>query len=553
MKMLKKFSGMFMAIALLVSCFSTVALASDGRISFTDPSTTVGAKVEVKCVLRSSGSAIGENEVILKYDSSYLHFTDGENVAKTGEGELTCSSDGGSAEVSYVINFQAAEEGSTTVTIEDASVSSTDGAALTFDEGSSAVTIGAGDPSLVEDEAAATSVSNAEDLQVEVNGQTYYLTDDFENASIPYGYNRTEVELNGATRQMVENGTSGVILGFLVDAEDAGDYFLFNEENASFSNYEEINISDDMSIVLLSDTDEVSLPSKYLEATLTIDEKEFPVWQDAENENYYLLYAINSNGETGFYQYDTEEGTYQRIEPEVDIEEEVTSDDSFLGKVKDFVSNNFFVTLVILGILAFIILIIILTTAIKLRRRNIELDDLYDRFGIDLDDEDEELNVKKSKKEKKADKKAAKKAAKADKKAAKKAKKNVIEDDFDDEDDFDVYDEDDYDDYDEADDSYDFDDEDDFEELDDTTDFDDFEEFDEDEESEDFDVFSDENLGKYNTKNFQGEISVGTLGDDTKDLAEVDELDDLLNDLGGGKASVDDDDDPFEMDFIDLD
>ena len=48
MKAFKKLSAALLTLCLCVSCFSFVAHAADGRISFTDPSTAVGDEVEVK-------------------------------------------------------------------------------------------------------------------------------------------------------------------------------------------------------------------------------------------------------------------------------------------------------------------------------------------------------------------------------------------------------------------------------------------------------------------------------------------------------------------------
>lgn len=45
MKIIKKIGIMFMSLCLCIPCFSLVAHAEDGRISFTDPQTAVGEMV----------------------------------------------------------------------------------------------------------------------------------------------------------------------------------------------------------------------------------------------------------------------------------------------------------------------------------------------------------------------------------------------------------------------------------------------------------------------------------------------------------------------------
>ena len=95
---------------------------------------------------------------------------------------------------------------------------------------------------------------------------------------------------------MVANESGAVTLGYLKDAEGTGDFFLYNTENATFSPYEEVSISDTTSIIVLSDTSNVKLPKQYKEAKLTLNEKEFPVWQDSSKEDTYVIYAMNNNG-----------------------------------------------------------------------------------------------------------------------------------------------------------------------------------------------------------------------------------------------------------------
>ena len=84
---------------------------------------------------------------------------------------------------------------------------------------------------------------------------------------------------------MVANESGAVTLGYLKDADDVGDFFLYNTENATFAPYEEVSISDTTSIIVLSDTSNVKLPKQYKEAKLTLNEKEFPVWQDSSKED----------------------------------------------------------------------------------------------------------------------------------------------------------------------------------------------------------------------------------------------------------------------------
>lgn len=524
MKIIKKIGIMFMSLCLCIPCFSMVAHAEDGRISFTDPQTTVGAMVEVTCAVRSTSGNVGDVEISLTYDSSYLRFDSGDGVTADGDGALTYSGSGSSSELTFTMTFQALQEGTTEIGISSATVSSDDGSTLTMTEGQSAVEIGEGDPSLIT-EGSSTSSSSAEDVQVEVNGTTYTLTDEFADADIPSGYARTQVELDGQQRQMVTNETSGATLGYLLDSEGTGDFFLYSQDNATFSPYEEITISDTTSIIVLSDTSQVNLPSTYQEANLTLNGKDFPVWQDTTRDGFYVLYAMNSNGETGYYQYDQPENTYQRFQVSdgADSSQDQGDSSSLLGRLRNFVNDHFSLLFILGGLAALIILIILIVIAVKLHNRNAEIDELYDEYGIDLEEEEP---AKPAVKEKKS-------------RFGRRAKED--EDDFDDfgEEDFEEadFEEDDFAESDYAETDFDEDDYDEFDE-------DDFGEPDLDDDLSDLDY--DERAGAY-------EDEMGYTGKGLADELPIDDLDELLGERPRKKRGHMEDDDTFKVDFVDLD
>ena len=139
MRMVKKVSGVLLALCLLVPCFSMVASAADGKISFSDPETKVGEIVEVKCAVRSTGAALGDVEVQLSYDSEALSFESGEGAEANEDGSVTCTGSGGSSEQIFMLNFQALKEGSTQITVAGATIASGEGSELRFDLGNSTI------------------------------------------------------------------------------------------------------------------------------------------------------------------------------------------------------------------------------------------------------------------------------------------------------------------------------------------------------------------------------------------------------------------------------
>ena len=172
----------------------------------------------------------------------------------------------------------------------------------------------------------------------------------------------------------------GLSLLYLVNEENAGDFFMYVESDATFAPYEEINISDSITIALLSDVTDVVLPEEYQATSVMLNDYEFPAWQTEDADGFCILYALNNHGEKSLYQLDNSEGTYQRfVAPEVNHE---FADDSLIGKLSSFLENHldYVILGTGLGFLLFILIIIILS--VKLYNRNAELDELYDEYGI---------------------------------------------------------------------------------------------------------------------------------------------------------------------------
>lgn len=436
MNIKKKISAAMLAVCLCISFLSTNVFAADGRISFTDPQTAVGDTVDVKCVLRSTSGTMGKVTVGLAYDKDSLKFESGDGVTDNGNGSLTYEGQGGNSEISFTVKFQALKEGTAKISVSNSTVSSSSGQAYTLESGNSTVTIAEGDPSKITD--TSDSSSSANDVEVKVNGKTYTLTDDFEDKDIPSGYSRTKVSFEGKDHQMVVNGKDSIYLGYLKKSDGKGAFFLYDKESATFSVYEEVSISDTTSIILLNDESKVTLPSRYKKAKLTLKGEEFPVWQDTKNEDYYVMYAMNSDGENGYYQYDSTENTYQRFTgntEEADSDTKKTSGNTTVDKLQNIIENHFSLAVLVVGLTTIIAFVLIIVLTIKLRHRDLELDDLYDEYGIDMDEEEV---LKAKKKETKKEEKAKKASKKVKKKPAKKYydedEFEGYDDDFDDED-----------------------------------------------------------------------------------------------------------------------
>ena len=190
------------------------------------------------------------------------------------------------------------------------------------------------------------------------------------------------------TYNVVYSDSFGLYLAYMVNDDNVGNFFMYVEEDATFTPYEEISISDDVRIALLSDVSEIELPSEYVsQDVMSANGYEFPAWKNEENPDFIVLYAINNNGEKSLYQLDNAEGTYQRFNaPEV-VHEELNN--TIIGKLSDLLENHLDYVILGTGIGVILFVIIILILSVKLYNRNAELDEIYDEYGLDDEDDDE--------------------------------------------------------------------------------------------------------------------------------------------------------------------
>lgn len=397
---MKKLATLVLAVCLIVPCFSMLTHAANS-IQFTDPSTKAGETVEVTCkVKRESGDAFGKVTITMKYDTSMLKFQGGTGITEDAAGTITYKGDA-SNEASnthaFTMQFTALKAGTAEITIVESSVQSLSGTTLNYTNGYSKITIAEGEGTTTVDTATepATDETNTTisgTTGIEVNGESYTITSVFPESDIPKGYEAATLDYDTTTYNVVYNANTGLYLAYLVGTDNVGKFFMYVEEDATFAPFEQIDITDSATITLLSDVSGIVLPEEYVEIVLTMNGQDFPAWNNTSNVDFYVLYAMDGNGEESLYQYDKTQGTYQRFTaPEVVADDK--SDSGFIGKLTNLLENHLDYVILGTGLTIIIFVLIIIVLGIKLYNRNAELDEIYDEYDIDPEDEDTDDDV----------------------------------------------------------------------------------------------------------------------------------------------------------------
>lgn len=151
-KYMKKLAAGLLAFALMVMLLPAgvvVSFAASGKLSFSDPTVSVGDQISVTMKIVAD-AALGSSDVMLQYDSDALEFVSGTN-SNGGAGSVRVI---GSAEAadqktfSFTLKFNALKAGTSSITVKSQEVYDADSKAVTLNHiGSSSVKINAADTS----------------------------------------------------------------------------------------------------------------------------------------------------------------------------------------------------------------------------------------------------------------------------------------------------------------------------------------------------------------------------------------------------------------------
>ncbi len=292
---------------------------------------------------------------------------------------------------------------------------------------------------------AAEDADNAQTRQFTIGEKTYTPAEEIPEAVVPADFTAATVAIDGKDYACLNYAKADITLLYMTaEGEEGGSLFIYNANNGSAYPFVQLTSGSHYIIVLLPD--ESMIPSGYSESALQIEGKgQIAVYQkenagnsqdvdngkktdsnsngntDTENPeddnslgfyqsmeqmlaaafapervsaaelpsgDFYLLYALNDQGEMYWYQYDNTEGTYQRYAKELpsvsgdDENADSSQDAGQIAKLKQ--KNRYLVYGMIFG--AAVLLIIIINLLIARKDSEEEEDD-----DEDSDDEDDEL------------------------------------------------------------------------------------------------------------------------------------------------------------------
>lgn len=205
----------------------------------------------------------------------------------------------------------------------------------------------------------------------DINGTEWTMVNDIPEDVVPEGFEHSKTVIDGLEYNTL-HGTFGDITLVYLQSESGNGLFVYDAAQNAAYEFVRINSESHFIVVLLPKVDDV--PEGYNEVSLSIEGKGVATaYQtkaektDDKTKDFYLVYAINDNGESGWYTYDSIDGTYMRTElstPTVAQEENNTTKSELVPGI----ANKYLVLAAILVLVIVILLLLLIVSAVKNRK-----------------------------------------------------------------------------------------------------------------------------------------------------------------------------------------
>lgn len=205
----------------------------------------------------------------------------------------------------------------------------------------------------------------------DINGTEWTMVNDIPEDVVPEGFEHSKTVIDGLEYNTL-HGTFGDITLVYLQSESGNGLFVYDAAQNTAYEFVRINSESHFIVVLLPKVDDV--PEGYNEISLSIEGKGVATaYQtkaektDDQTKDFYLVYAMNDNGESGWYTYDSVDGTYMRTKlstPTVAQDE----NDTTKSELVPGIANKYLVLAAILVLIIIILLLLLIVSAVKNRK-----------------------------------------------------------------------------------------------------------------------------------------------------------------------------------------
>ena len=233
----------------------------------------------------------------------------------------------------------------------------------------------------------------------EINGQKLYPATSIPKEVVPQDFEQGTMKLWEKDYPYLYNDKIGsqICLLYLVDENKENGALYMVMDSAPYEAYPYVSFSSEFGyIVVVPDADETTLPAGYKAGTLDIEGKgSIGAYYYGKDKGVCLVYAVNNEGNYGWYLYDVNERTYMRYlgNSEADREEiQVPDTEAQSGDVQKLESQNRMIFWAFLIVVLFLLIVIVILVLSRRNRLEHPEEEEFDEFD-DFDDFDDEENA----------------------------------------------------------------------------------------------------------------------------------------------------------------
>lgn len=189
--------------------------------------------------------------------------------------------------------------------------------------------------------------NGTESESITVNGTAYLISENFSEEDIPTDFVTSAVTCHENTYNGVSFSKGSLRLLWMIpqeaeDSEDNGRFFVYDEARDTFYPFVSFSNGEKYVIALMTPVD-FTMPETYLQTSVEVGAgnaiSAYQKSSDEESEiasEFYVFYGVNYEGTENWYQYDTQEGTYQRLSVGI-TEEDATAS----GEELDYLQEEY--------------------------------------------------------------------------------------------------------------------------------------------------------------------------------------------------------------------
>lgn len=233
----------------------------------------------------------------------------------------------------------------------------------------------------------------------EINGQKLYPATSIPEDVVPQDFEQGTMKLWEKDYPYLYNDKIGsqICLLYLVDENKENGALYMVMDSAPYEAYPYVSFSSEFGyIVVVPDADETTLPAGYKAGTLDIEGKgSIGAYYYGKDKDVCLVYAVNNEGNYGWYLYDVNERTYMRYlgNSEADREEiQVPDTEAQSGDVQKLESQNRMIFWAFLIVVLFLLIVIVILVLSRRNRLEHPEEEEFEEFD-DFDDFDDEENA----------------------------------------------------------------------------------------------------------------------------------------------------------------